>query len=105
MLKVISFVPILIDDRETVVVKKTYMKEILKWYKTQLKDLSDCYPEINIIKIFKREIKIYILLEVNDKEFPFEILSDPDDDGNYPLSFDGKEYLISSESSKITKIK
>jgi len=75
-------------------ITKKILIKIKKWYEKVLK--YNTYYEIIKINIYDKYL--YVEYKINDEEgFVEEFISDPDDDGNYPLKINNIEYLVLSK--------
>lgn len=104
----VSFYVYLITDYEKKKVKRNQIKQIQKWYEKRMIDFQkdNLYPDF-IYKIttdnYKNKIIISGKTNAEKEENMFILdyyISDPDDDGNYPLELNNKKYLISPFENK-----
>ena len=90
------------------------MKKIKKWYMKILKDNESyiCIPKCKIDKIIiykKIFLKIFFRCEKAynglQNDGMYELLSDPDDDVNYPLKIKNRYYNVTSDVISLDNIK
>ena len=76
---------------------------VCHWYNTLDETNFSSFGEKNVIFKYDKEKKTYNVSfdiddpDVDDIEFIFNRLIDPDDDGNYPIKIGGSIYLIMGE--------
>lgn len=77
------------------------IQSVLEWYSERVIDVGDVYEATNIRVTHIREniftitySMIYDLPLKDDIELVGELLADPDDNGNYPLSYKKSKYLV-----------
>ena len=69
--------------------------KIIKWYKQFKDDYRDYMLEIKGIK--HKHGNVFELQYIGDDDFAVDSYLDHDDDGNYPITINGINYLISGE--------
>jgi hypothetical protein len=99
-----SFQPYFIYKSQRIPVETIYLEEVLEWYRKQIDDLleENCYEEtiqLRFISIFDKRITIETDNYLNNNTL--EMIIDPDNDGNYPIKMEGKEYLIIGKDMRL----
>jgi hypothetical protein len=63
---------------------------VVDWYKKQIEDFD-------VVDVsYNTKTKLLTIKYKGEVEYP-KFLADPDDDGNYPLQYNGKTYLVIGE--------
>jgi hypothetical protein len=99
-----SFEPYFKYKFQRIPVQTIHLEKVLEWYRKQINDLleEDCFEEsiqLRFISIFDNRITIETENYVNNNTL--EIMIDPDNDGNYPINIEGKDYLIIGKDMKL----
>jgi len=79
------------------------MKKLIKWYKKSTADLFEILGvDTKITKIGYQCNKIKMTIKTLDMTGPKDMMGivvSPDDDGNYPMHYNGQDYLISGNET------
>ena len=90
--------PTLGGDTKTIPVPPSDIKIIAKWYREQLDDILLDVVGVKKVNVSISDDNKYIIIKCTllpkTKEEDCEMLADPDDDGNHPITYKGKQYIV-----------
>lgn len=106
---------LLIRDNTRIRPTEKEMKDVVLWYQKHLVDVARLSFDgvIKSVKVlYKCMIEVVIEADIFKEDEDEEellsyvalMLSDPDDDGNYPLSLRGKKYLVVGEEAYASRV-
>ena len=84
------------------------LNKIKEWYYERLKNIYHSLTSFKLVKIVIKNKKLKITFKINKKDYLDivqegldKIISDPDDDVNYPIKYKNIEYAVIGVTDKI----
>ena len=90
----ISISPKLMRNGKTFTIPPNEFNKIVAWYKERWREASGDFHSVKLKNVNHGRLGVVVELGSKQDEVWIDYIRDPDEDGNFPVIIDGKDYLV-----------